>query len=186
MILLLRSDLIGFQTYHDCRHFLSACTRILALDARPKGVEYHGHMVAVDIFPVGIDPEGMEKLLDDPSIKKRTEELRQNFAGVKLIMYALFSYFLVVTCFLFLICFVFNLYLFAYLFHFIRGRDRLDYIKGIPQKLLAFEDLMLTRPEWQGKVVLFQVCLPPTETVSHYYPSGSSENAQELHSQINE
>lgn len=29
-------DLIGFQTYHDCRHFLSACTRVLALDSQPK------------------------------------------------------------------------------------------------------------------------------------------------------
>lgn len=68
-------------------------------------------------------------------------------------------------------------------FLYLRGRDRLDYIKGIPQKLLAFEDLLQTRPEWQGKVVLFQVCLPPSETVSRFYPS---ENTQELHSQINE
>lgn len=81
-----RSDLVGFQTYHDCRHFLSACTRILALDARPKGVEYHGHMVAVDIFPVGIDPAGLEHLLNDPRVIKRTEELKHTFAGTKLIM----------------------------------------------------------------------------------------------------
>ena len=37
------------------------------------------------------------------------------------------------------------------------GIDRLDYIKGIPHKLLAMEVLLTRYPEWQGKVVLIQV-----------------------------
>lgn len=32
------------------------------------------------------------------------------------------------------------------------GRDKLDTIKGIPQKLRAFERFLQTYPEWQGKV----------------------------------
>jgi trehalose-6-phosphate synthase len=78
-------DLIGFQTYHDSRHFLSACTRILALDSHPKGVEWAGHRVIVDIFPVGIDPSVLERLREDPAVKRRAEELRSTFAGKKII-----------------------------------------------------------------------------------------------------
>lgn len=36
------------------------------------------------------------------------------------------------------------------------GVDRLDYIKGVPQKLHAFELFLTMHPEWQEKVVLVQ------------------------------
>jgi Glycosyltransferase family 20 len=32
------------------------------------------------------------------------------------------------------------------------GVDRLDYIKGVPQKLHAFEVFLTKHPEWRGKV----------------------------------
>lgn len=67
------------------------------------------------------------------------------------------------------------------------GRDRLDTIKGIPQKLLAFEDFLGRFPEWQGKAVLFQVCLPPREERKTSKSQTSAEGElQELHAQINE
>jgi trehalose-6-phosphate synthase len=67
------------------------------------------------------------------------------------------------------------------------GRDRLDTIKGIPQKLLAFEDFLGRFPEWRGKAVLFQVCLPPREERKTNKSHTSSEGElQELHAQINE
>ena len=37
------------------------------------------------------------------------------------------------------------------------GVDRLDLIKGIPQKLLAFEKFLQEHPEWRDKVLLVQV-----------------------------
>jgi len=40
------------------------------------------------------------------------------------------------------------------------GVDRLDYIKGVPQKLHAFEVFLNKHPEWIGKVVLGQVAVP--------------------------
>jgi trehalose-6-phosphate synthase len=36
------------------------------------------------------------------------------------------------------------------------GVDRLDYIKGVPQKLHALELFLTKYPEWQEKVVLIQ------------------------------
>ncbi|KAH7887163.1 glycosyltransferase family 20 protein [Phlebopus sp. FC_14] len=40
------------------------------------------------------------------------------------------------------------------------GRDKLDVVKGVIQKLRAFEKLLRDYPEWQGQVVLIQVTSP--------------------------
>lgn len=48
------------------------------------------------------------------------------------------------------------------------GVDRLDYIKGIPQKFHAFEIFLTEHPEWIGKVVLVQVAVPSRQDVEEY------------------
>ncbi|PWN43318.1 Alpha,alpha-trehalose-phosphate synthase [Ceraceosorus guamensis] len=48
------------------------------------------------------------------------------------------------------------------------GVDRLDYIKGIPQKLHALETFLQEHPEWVGKVVLVQVAVPSRQDVEEY------------------
>jgi trehalose 6-phosphate synthase len=40
------------------------------------------------------------------------------------------------------------------------GVDRLDYIKGMPQKLRAFDKFLESSPEWIGRAVLLQVTIP--------------------------
>lgn len=40
------------------------------------------------------------------------------------------------------------------------GVDRLDMIKGIPQKILAFEKFLEENAEWRDKVVLLQIAVP--------------------------
>lgn len=40
------------------------------------------------------------------------------------------------------------------------GRDRLDLVRGVPQKLAAFEMFLQMYPEWREKVVLIQVSTP--------------------------
>lgn len=40
------------------------------------------------------------------------------------------------------------------------GVDRLDMIKGIPQKILAFEKFLEENPSWRDKVVLLQLAAP--------------------------
>jgi trehalose-6-phosphate synthase len=50
----------------------------------------------------------------------------------------------------------------------ILGIDRLDYIKGIPQKLHAFDKMLRDNQEWADKVVLVQVCVPTRSTVTEY------------------
>jgi len=48
------------------------------------------------------------------------------------------------------------------------GIDRLDYTKGIPRRLLAFESLLESHPELCGHVRLVQVAVPSREDVRAY------------------
>ncbi|KAG9159260.1 hypothetical protein Leryth_025083 [Lithospermum erythrorhizon] len=57
------------------------------------------------------------------------------------------------------------------------GVDRLDMIKGIPQKILAFEKFLEENPYWRDKVVLLQIAVPTRTDVTEY---------QKLSSQVHE
>ncbi|XP_078428264.1 alpha,alpha-trehalose-phosphate synthase [UDP-forming] 1-like isoform X2 [Wolffia australiana] len=57
------------------------------------------------------------------------------------------------------------------------GVDRLDMIKGIPQKILAFEKFLEENPSWRDKVVLLQIAVPTRTDVTEY---------QKLTSQVHE
>ncbi|KAF7836612.1 alpha,alpha-trehalose-phosphate synthase [UDP-forming] 1 isoform X7 [Senna tora] len=57
------------------------------------------------------------------------------------------------------------------------GIDRLDMIKGIPQKLLAFENFLEENAYWRDKVVLVQIAVPTRADVLEY---------QKLTSQVHE
>ncbi|HTJ42956.1 MAG TPA: trehalose-phosphatase [Kofleriaceae bacterium] len=50
----------------------------------------------------------------------------------------------------------------------ILGVDRLDYSKGIPERLLAFEHLLERFPEWRGQVSLVQISVPSRADVPEY------------------
>lgn len=63
------------------------------------------------------------------------------------------------------------------------GVDRLDYIKGVPQKLHAMEVFLDEHPEWIGKVVLVQVAVPSRQDVEEYQNLRASVN--ELVGRIN-
>ncbi|VFQ79157.1 unnamed protein product [Cuscuta campestris] len=57
------------------------------------------------------------------------------------------------------------------------GVDRLDMIKGIPLKILAFEKFLEENPYWRDKVVLLQIAVPTRTDVPEY---------QKLTSQVHE
>ncbi|KAH8831253.1 glycosyltransferase family 20 protein [Flagelloscypha sp. PMI_526] len=137
---ILYCDLIGFHTYDYARHFLSSCTRILALPTMPNGVEFEGRLAHVGTFPIGIEPELFIKNLEKESVKERVSELEQRFRGVKLIV----------------------------------GVDRLDYIKGVPQKLHALELFPHTTSRMDRQA---QLAVPSRQDVEEY---------QNLRSTINE
>lgn len=145
----LAADLIGFHTYDYARHFLSVCTRILGLEATPKGVTFKDHFANVGIFPIGIDPNTWINALQSNSVKERISELQEKFRGKKVLL----------------------------------GVDRLDYIKGVPHKLMAFEILLARQPEWKDKLVLVQIGVPSRIEVDEYKKLISQTN--ELVGRIN-
>jgi trehalose 6-phosphate synthase/phosphatase len=57
------------------------------------------------------------------------------------------------------------------------GVDRLDMIKGIPQKLLGFEKFLSEHQEWRDRVLLVQIAVPTRTDVAEY---------QRLTSQVHE
>jgi trehalose 6-phosphate synthase/phosphatase len=63
------------------------------------------------------------------------------------------------------------------------GIDRLDYTKGIPQRLLAFERLLEREPYWRGKVRLVQIAVPSRDNVASY--QAFSSQVDELVGRIN-
>ena len=65
----------------------------------------------------------------------------------------------------------------------ILGVDRLDYIKGIPNKLHAFRRLLEKNPKLIGNVVLFQIAIPSRVNVPEYQRLRSFVN--ELAGEIN-
>ncbi|CAK5268749.1 unnamed protein product [Mycena citricolor] len=146
---ILYCDLIGFHTYDYARHFLSSCTRILALPTMPNGVEFEGRLAHVGTFPIGIEPNSFIENLQKEGVKSRIRQLESRFSGVKVIV----------------------------------GVDRLDYIKGVPQKLHALELFLTQHPEWIGKVVLVQLAVPSRQDVEEYQNLRSTVN--ELVGRIN-
>ncbi|KAG6971869.1 hypothetical protein JG688_00004261 [Phytophthora aleatoria] len=123
---LLGADLLGFHTYDYARHFIAACARVPGASTSPKGVELGDHFSAIGVFPIGIDPEHFEDILNSEATQKRIQELTVKFAGCKIII----------------------------------GVDRMDYIKGIPHKLLAMERFLSLYPERCKDVVLIQIGVP--------------------------
>ncbi|CAK8534922.1 unnamed protein product [Lathyrus sativus] len=139
----LAADLVGFHTYDYARHFVSACTRILGLEATPEGVEDQGKLTRVAAFPIGIDSDRFIRALESTQVQNPIKDLQERFKGRKVML----------------------------------GVDRLDMIKGIPQKLLAFEKFLEENVEWRDKVVLLQIAVPTRTDVPEY---------QKLTSQVHE
>lgn len=112
------ADLVGFQTYSFARHFLQTCSRLLAVETSPNGIQLENTAVNVGIFPIGIDTQSLALKRKDPEVAQWVKEIKDRYSGMKLIV----------------------------------ARDKLDYVKGVRQKMLAFERFLNLYPEWDGKV----------------------------------
>lgn len=61
--------------------------------------------------------------------------------------------------------------------------DRLDYTKGIPERLKAFDEFFTAYPEWRGKVSLMCVAVPSRSQVQEYRQL--KEEVDQLIGQVN-
>jgi len=131
---LLGSDLVGFHTYDDVRHFLSSVTRITGYDHRCGRITLDNRILKVDAFPMGIDYEKYSGAVDTPEVQEEIKKTRKDLGDVKIIA----------------------------------SVDRLDYTKGIKQRLEAFDLFLSRNPEYKGKVTMVVVAVPSRTRVKNY------------------
>jgi len=140
---ILGSDVIGFHTYDYERHFLSAVQRILGYDAEFNVIKNNGRGILVDSFPMGIDYDKFHEAAKKNSKQKRSEESEVQFEINKHL----------------------NADNNAKL---ILSIDRLDYTKGIANRLKAFEYFLDNYPEYHHKVRLVMLAVPSRSNVPQY------------------
>ncbi len=73
------ADLIGFHTFDDVRHFLSAVDRITGFYSESGYIQSENRIINVDSFPMGIDYDKFA----NQAISKRTQNIVKKNSGNK-------------------------------------------------------------------------------------------------------
>ncbi|PYI85770.1 MAG: trehalose-6-phosphate synthase [Verrucomicrobia bacterium] len=137
---LLQFDLLGFQTRRDLRNFLQ-CVRRVIFDAK---VVSRRELQLIRFekreIRVGHFPIGIDFDSFEHGAKSETVEQRAQRLRVT-----------------FPGC------------QLILGSDRLDYSKGIPERLRAFRTALERHPELRGRVILIQVVVPSRVEIPRYH-----------------
>jgi trehalose 6-phosphate synthase len=60
----------------------------------------------------------------------------------------------------------------------VMGVDRLDYTKGVPERLQAFERMLEQRPEWRERAVFLQIGAPTRDRLERYQALGTEVQTQ--------
>lgn len=140
---MLGADLLGFHTYDYERHFLSSVKRILRLDVKFNKITYGDRTVKVDSFPMGIDYTKFHDaaLRHNQMVPTEKSELQRRLDDhIQSTNDA----------------------------KMILSIDRLDYTKGIPNRLRAFEYFLNKYPEFKEKVRLIMLAVPSRSNVPQY------------------
>jgi len=140
---MLGADLIGFHTYDYERHFLSSVRRISRLQVEFNEISLPERIVKVDSFPMGIDYDKFEKAaLKNSALKARKKsELQQKLDQHQESAPGA---------------------------KLILSIDRLDYTKGIANRIRAFEYFLEKYPQYIEKVRLFMLAVPSRSGVPQY------------------
>jgi trehalose 6-phosphate synthase/phosphatase len=136
---LLAYDLVGLQTLRDRRNFVQ-CVRMLVKSARVR-IEGHLHVVKLEDreMRVGNFPIGIDSAAF--ASKAAAPEVEDRLRAIQTRFEGR---------------------------QIVLGLDRLDYTKGIPQRLRAFADLLERFPEVRRRIHLFQVVVPSRVGIPEY------------------
>jgi trehalose-6-phosphate synthase len=152
---MLQCDFIGFHRRYQARNFLNAVdhelgTRIIF---ETNTVIYEGRQVRVMHLPMGIDVDLIRDLLPDSDpVTGFVEALRRSFhilpepeaAAASPISELLLRY------------------------RILLGVDRLDYTKGIPERLAGLDRFFEQNPQYRGEVVYVGVMSPTRNNIPSY------------------
>ncbi|WP_290476684.1 bifunctional alpha,alpha-trehalose-phosphate synthase (UDP-forming)/trehalose-phosphatase, partial [Leeuwenhoekiella sp. UBA1003] len=138
---LLGSDLIGFHTYDYQRHFLSSVSRILRHEVSFNEITLKDRMVTVNSFPMGIDYKKFsDAAAKHDSAKNQSELQRRLDMHIDSTPDA----------------------------KMILSIDRLDYSKGIANRIRAYEYFLEKYPQFKEKVRLVMLAVPSRSNVPQY------------------
>lgn len=140
---MLGADLIGFHTYDYERHFFSSVRRLLGNEISFNQIHLEDRIVMGDAFPMGIDYKKFSKSANELFQKTQQEksELHRELE----------KYFLGSPD-----------------RKLILSIDRLDYSKGIPNRLRGFEIFLENYPEFRNRVTLIMLVVPSRGEVEQY------------------
>jgi alpha,alpha-trehalose-phosphate synthase [UDP-forming] len=157
---LLGADLVGFHIPLHCNNFLATVDRVLEsrTDREHMTVSRRGHFTTVRPYPISVACDGIPNIgagNDDPEMEeKRAAERR-----------SLLSEFGVRAEQLAL------------------GVDRMDYTKGIVERLMALEQLLEDHPEFRQRLTMVQIAAPSRTRIASY--ADLSKHVQEAVERIN-
>jgi len=136
---LLANDVLAFQVEQDRRNFLHAVRDELDATADGGVVEFEGHTTQVIAAPIGVDFDRIDRIARDPGLQV---EVAQLFREERLDdpSIALIGV----------------------------SVDRIDYTKGILERLDAIDRLLTWRPELRGTLAFVQVGVPSRSLVRSY------------------
>lgn len=140
---MLGADLLGFHTFDYERHFLSTVRRLLGYDISFNTINVNNRIVKADVFPMGIDYTRFHEAALERKMmgkNKRGEILQQ----------------------------IEKLHKDEPEFRLVLSIDRLDYTKGIPNRIIAFEQFLERYPQYLGKVSLVMLAVPSRDEVDQY------------------
>ena len=140
---MLGADVLGFHTYEYERHFLSSVQRILGYNIDFNTILLEDRTVKADSFPMGIDYDKFATAAKENNALRGKEK-----SDVQLEIDKHLSKNGETSLVL--------------------SIDRLDYTKGIPSRLLAFEYFLDKYPEFKGKVRLVMLAVPSRSNVPQY------------------
>lgn len=140
---MLGADLLGFHTYDYERHFLRSVNRILHYDINFNAVNKGNRIVKADSFPMGIDYNKFRNsaLEHKSQPKSETTDIQKKLDYHKYVSKGT---------------------------KLIISIDRLDYTKGIANRIRAFGYFLEKYPEYQENVRLIMLAVPSRTNVPQY------------------
>lgn len=138
---MLGADLIGFHTYDYERHFLSSIRRLFGFETYFNQIKLQNRIVKTDAFPMGID---FDKYYTASLQDQKDKDTKTTTSEIG------------------------QFYKKNPERKVILSIDRLDYSKGIPNRLIAFEHFLTKYPAYKEKVTLVMLAVPSRLNVEQY------------------
>ena len=136
---LLANDLLAFQIERDRKNFMSCVREELNAEVIGAEVRTAGRSTHVMVEPIGVDFDRIQRIASEDGLFAERERLRRQLRIVD-------PHIAVVGI----------------------GVDRIDYTKGIPERLDAIEQVLERRPDLRGQFAFVQIAVPSRSEIEQY------------------